>query len=316
MKIIDTCGREDIAIVFLGMTSRGNEVEFVESIQPPFNREEKEVIIISTLAGCPVKCAMCDAGGFYRGKLTQEEMFEQIDYVVMNRYGANKVNSRKFKIQFARMGEPSFNDAVIDVLRELPERYMAPGLLPSISTIAPCGTDAFFDELIKVKNEKYYGRFQLQFSIHSTDIEQRNKIIPIKKWDFKEIAHYGNRFFGEEDRKITLNFALAADNIVDPAVITGNFDPEKFLIKITPLNPTYKARVNNLVSGVDVASNSLPSHPNLIETLKKNGYDIILSIGELQENRIGSNCGQYVKKHISENRKIQDGYEAVNKSTG
>ena len=46
----------------------------------------------------------------------------------------------------------------------------------------------------------------------------------------------------------------------------------------------------------------------VIEDLKAAGYQVILSIGEVEENRIGSNCGQYVMKHLSDARKMRDGY--------
>ena len=120
MEIIEKYGKEEIAYVYLGRTSKGNLVEFVESVQPPIPREEKWVLIVSTLNGCPVGCLMCDAGGFYKGKLTKDEIMEQIIYLVNTRYG-RKVPVKKFKIQFARMGEPALNKEVLEVLRELPK---------------------------------------------------------------------------------------------------------------------------------------------------------------------------------------------------
>ncbi|MBO8160798.1 MAG: radical SAM protein [Thermosipho sp. (in: Bacteria)] len=311
MKILNKFGKEEIAYVYLGQTSMGNVVEFVESIQPPIPREKKWVLIVSTLNGCPVGCLMCDAGGFYGGKLTKEEIMEQILYLVKTRYSNYYVPVKKFKIQFARMGEPAFNKAVIDVLDELPKILKAPGLLPSISTIAPIGTDDFFDRLIEVKEKYYNGKFQLQFSIHSTDEEQRNKIIPVKKWSFKRISEYGERFVKKGDRKVTLNFALAKENVVDADVIKKYFSPDKFFIKITPINPTYSSLKNNLTSDIDIEQNMPVTHRDFIEKLKDYGYDVLVSIGEIEENQIGSNCGQYVRKHILEKQKINVAYSYV-----
>ncbi|WP_126992978.1 radical SAM protein [Thermosipho globiformans] len=310
MKILEKFGKEEIAYVYLGKTSRGNLVEFVESIQPPIPRDEKWVLIVSTLNGCPVQCMMCDAGGFYKGKLTKEEILEQILYLVNTRY-SKKVPVKKFKIQFARMGEPSLNDEVLEVLKELPEILDAPGLLPSISTVAPIGTNDFFEELYEIKEKFYRNRFQLQFSIHSTDENQRDKIIPIKKWNFERIALYGEKFVREGDRKVTLNFALAKENIVDSKVIKSYFSPEKFLIKITPVNPTYSAIKNGLHSDIDLNSFMPVNHKNFVEELKEYGYDVLISIGELEENNIGSNCGQYVQKHLLEKQKIENAYNFV-----
>ena len=38
------------------------------------------------------------------------------------------------------------------------------------------------------------------------------------------------------------------------------------------------------------------------------GYQVIVSIGEVEENYIGSNCGQYVRKHLEAIDQILDGY--------
>ena len=306
MKVVASAGNQDIAMVYV-VEFPGGLVECVEAIQPPRTREEKWVLMISTLFGCPVACQMCDAGGHYQGKLTEEEMYAQIQYLIDQRYLEGLIPSNQFKIQFARMGEPALNPAVLDLLTSLPERVNAPGLLPSFSTIAPHGTDAFFERLIDIKDSVYpRGKFQFQFSIHTTDPDRRDELIPVKKWDFQKIAEFGERYYKTGDRKITLNFALAEDSPVDPGVLLEYFDPELFLIKVTPLNPTYQAIASGLKSYID-PEKGLESYPAL-QAIEEAGYRLILSIGEREENRIGSNCGQYVQKHLLENGGLTAGY--------
>lgn len=306
MKVVASAGHQDIAMVYV-VEFPGGLVECVEAVQPPRPREEKWVLMISTLFGCPIACQMCDAGGHYRGKLTEKEMFEQIQYLIDQRYPEGRVPSQQFKIQFARMGEPALNPAVLDLLASLPERIDAPGLLPSFSTIAPHGTDEFFEKLIEIKDTKYpRGKFQFQFSIHTTDFARRDELVPVKKWDFQKMAEFGERYYQDGDRKITLNFALAEDSPVDPDVLLEYFNPDKFLVKVTPLNPTYQAIATGLKSYVD-PEKGLESYPDL-QAIEQAGYQLILSIGEREENRIGSNCGQYVQKHILENSGLASGY--------
>lgn len=307
MKIVATAGREDIAMVYVGEYIDGELVEFVEAVQPPIPLNEKWVLMISTLYGCPVECKMCDAGGFYHGKVSKERMFEQIDYIVDQKFPDRVIPSKQFKIQFARMGEPSFNLDVIEVLREFPSRYDAPGFMPSVSTIAPKGTDEFFSRLLEVKNEMYpNGNFQFQYSIHTTDQELRDKVIPVKKMDFSELAEYGDKFYSDGDRKITLNFALVDGHPVDPRVLLNYFNPEKYLIKITPLNPTYSAESQGLRSYIDPSKNG--NKYNIVQNLEDVGYRVIVSIGETEENLIGSNCGQYILKHLRSDSKLKSGY--------
>ena len=304
MKIIAKTGKENIAMVYIAEMDNGKLIEFVESVQPPVPREKKWVLIVSTLYGCPVGCRFCDAGEYYKGKLSKNEMISQIDYMIERRFPDRKVQVEKFKIQFARMGDPAFNQSVLDVLEELPGLYDAPGLLPTLSTIAPKGTDKFFERLAAIKEKNYKKRFQLQFSIHTTDRELRDWLIPVKKWDFEKIAEYGMSFYREGERKITLNFALAEGMPINPDILLDYFDPHSFLIKITPVNPTYRASNNEIYSHI------LPNKEKyeIIESLRESGYEVILSIGELAENHIGSNCGQYISNYLKEKGNIEGGY--------
>ena len=304
MKVIAKTGREDLATVYIAEFEKKKRVEFVESIQPPLTREKKWVLIISSLFGCCINCQFCDAGGNYEGKLSKNELLAQIDYMVRNRYPDKIIPVEKFKIQFARMGEPSLNSNVLDVLSELPEIYDAPGLMPSISTVAPAGTDKFFEELLEIKNKLYKDKFQMQFSIHTTDLEKRAWLIPVKKWSFKAISDYGNDFYKEGEKKITLNFALADTMPVNPQELLKYFSPDKFLIKITPINPTFKALSNELTSHKLLKNKD----HELIQDLNKVGYDVILSIGELEENLIGSNCGQFLANYEQEKKSLKESY--------
>jgi len=102
----------------------------------------------------------------------------------------------------------------------------------------------------------------------------------------------GERYWREGDRKVTLNFAALEGYPIDPQVLRDHFDPRRFLIKLTPLNPTEMVRRKGLRSWIDPFDPS--SWRRLVEGLEEAGFEVLLSIGELEENLIGSNCGQYV----------------------
>ena len=304
MKVVAKAGNEEVATVYIAEMDNGKPIEFVESVQPPIPREKKWVLIVSTLYGCPVGCRFCDAGGYYQGRLSQGEIMSQIDYPVRRRFPDGGVPVEKFKIQFARMGDPALNENVLDVLELLPRIYDAPGLMPTLSTIAPRKSSSFFRRLLQIKEELYRGRFQFQFSIHTTDERKRDWLIPVEKWDLEEISEYGESFHKDGDRKVTLNFALGDGMPVDPKVLLRHFNPDKFLIKITPVNPTYRASENGIFSHI------LPEKENyeIIDALRQAGYEVILSIGELEENDIGSNCGQYITNYLKEKKAASGGY--------
>ncbi|OPL17592.1 MAG: hypothetical protein AVO35_09175 [Candidatus Aegiribacteria sp. MLS_C] len=298
LDVVSTHGDPDLATVTVGRLSDGELVEFVESVQPPVPREEKWVLIISTLRGCPVGCPICDAGGSYGGRLSAGEMLAQVDHLVKARYPDRKVPVPKFKIQFARMGDPAFNPAVLEVLRLLPSVYDAPGLMPSISTVAPAGCRGFLEELIRVKDELYPdGRFQMQFSIHTSSEEARRELVPCSTLGFREMSDWGSRFHGEGDRKVSLNFAAVRGFPLEPSRVAELFPAEHFMIKLTPVNPT-RSSVSNGLHGV-IDPDIPESAAELVKDFKKSGFDVVLSIGDTRENHIGSNCGLYTADGVS-----------------
>jgi 23S rRNA (adenine2503-C2)-methyltransferase len=290
MKVIGKAGRNDIAWVYVAEVPTGERIEFVESVEPHIPRLKKWVNIVSTLFGCPVKCTFCDAGLAYSGALTDEQILEQIDFMVRLRFGGRTVPVEKWKVQFARMGEPALNPSVLDVLAELPQRYDAPGLLPCISTTAPVSCETFFDGLEQIKHRLYPDRFQLQFSLHTTDERIRSKLVPIRTLDMNQMATYGRRFFDAGGRKITLNFAAMEGVPVEAKKLADIFDPTIFLVKITPLNPTAQASRH----GNRSLYHSRSEVDRLLKDLAEAGFQAIESVGEPEENAIGSNCGQYV----------------------
>ena len=311
MEILKSYGKEEIAILNIAQTENGI-LEFVESIQPPIPREEKWVLIISTLYGCPMGCIMCDAGEYYHGKVSKAEMFSQIDHLIAKRFPNSRmlIPIPKLKIQFARMGEPTLNSDVLGVLKELPKKYNAPGLIPCISTVAPNNGANFLSDLINIKNDLYAdGKFQLQFSIHSTNEEKRNDIIHDNIWSMNQIKKFGDKWLEKGDRKITLNFAVAESFQINPDIIARIFPPSDYFIKITPINPTNKAIKTGLKSAI---TSENEGQFKLVEDFKSLGYETLLSIGEWEENQIGSNCGQFATKFIDGAVKLKDNYNCEN----
>lgn len=268
-------------------------IEFVDTVEPGVSKEEKWVLMISTQFGCAVGCRMCDAGAMgFHGNLSAAEMLAQVRKVLFDNPGLDPAAHPKLKIHFARMGEPALNPAVLEALRLLPKELPFPGLMPSLSTVAPKTPEAetFLERLIEIKDEHYTGgRFQLQFSVHATEAGLRKKIVPIPVWSPDEIAAYGKRFVRTGDRKITLNFALPEGERLDVKELKRVFDPALFLIKVTPVNPTYSADL----SGSSYVWNNPPA--GLSEdsaALEKAGFTVIISPSSPEEIEAETSCGQ------------------------
>lgn len=306
MKILTSTGNEDLAVIYIAETAGGNLIEFVESLQNPKPRSEKWILTVSTLYGCPVDCTICDAGPYYLGRISKEGIFWQINYMITKRYPDSAVPVKQLKIHFTRMGEPAFNMNVLEVIEEFDLYFKAPGLMPSISSIAPNGSDKFFDELLRIKSAKFNkGNFQLQFSIHTTDEVRRDELIPVKKWKFEKMGKYGERFHKSADRKITLSFAPSNEYPVEPSRLINTFDPEHFLIKLTPLNTTNSTIKNSLSSVINPLDRNKFLH--LEDDFRKLGYDVIVSIGDYEENKIGSTCGQNIVTQYKAAEEVDNG---------
>ncbi len=305
MKILTSTGKEDLAIVYIAETAGGNLIEFVESLQNPKPRTEKWILTVSTLYGCPVDCTICDAGPYYLGRISKEGIFWQINYMITKRYPDAVVPVKQLKIHFTRMGEPAFNMNVLEVIEEFDLYFDAPGFMPSVSSIVPNGSDKFFDELLRIKNAKFNkGNFQLQFSVHTTDEKKRDELIPVKKWSFEKMSEYGERFHERGDRKITLSFAPSNEYPVEPGNLIDIFDPKHFLIKLTPLNTTNSTIKNRLSSVINPLDRDRFQH--LEVEFSELGYEVIVSIGEYEENKIGSTCGQNIVTQFRNSEEITE----------
>jgi 23S rRNA (adenine2503-C2)-methyltransferase len=293
MEIVEHKGNPELAEIYVARLrpSPLSLVEFVDAVDPRYPREEKWVVTVSTQFGCPVQCLFCDSGGFFDGNLTADEMLAEIDHVVRRRAPDGRISSPKFKIHFARMGEPALNPAMLEVLERLPGIYDAPGLIPCIPTVAPRAAAGFFESLLDVKRRLYRGgRFQLQFSINTTDAELRDRLMPVRKWSLDEVAAYARRWYEPGDRKVVLNFALSPDNPVDPGIVASIFDPACTMVKLTPINPTDMAVKNGF--GTVLSAERPDAADGLVARLRDHGFDCVVSIGQAEEIEIGSNCGQ------------------------
>lgn len=85
----------------------------------------------------------------------------------------------------------------------------------------------------------------------------------------------------EYDRKITLNFTVTQNYLLDPKVVIDRFNPEKFLVEITPVNPTYRSKENDLKSDVNAEGGVLLRHQKLVDELRRASFEVILCPGEL-----------------------------------
>jgi 23S rRNA (adenine2503-C2)-methyltransferase len=77
--------------------------------------------------------------------------------------------------------------------------------------------------------------------------------------------------------------------------VKESFTPEVFAIKLTVLNPTATGRKNGLapIERYEKAKEEVCHKASEFEAC---GFEVIQSVGNMEENEIGSNCGQAIRK--------------------
>lgn len=232
-KLIETT---DTFLPFYTKDAIGRKQNFLDNNNLG-DRSERWMIGVSTMSGCPVRCKFCASGNMksYRN-LTAEEIVEQVEFIVNNNPNFNPTESKEFKINYTRMGEPFLNiDEVKKAIAIINDKY--PNAHHYISTIGIKGSDFSF-----VKDN-----ITLQISLHSFDDEKRNWLIPFKnKLTIEELGQIRT----ESNLKTTINLTLVDESDFDAEKLQKYFDKEHFFVKLSPINPNNISEKNHLGNGV------------------------------------------------------------------
>ena len=208
------------------------------------DRSERWMIGVSVMSGCPVRCKFCATGQMKKWRnLSAQEIVDQVEFVVSRNPSFNPKNSKEFKINYTRMGEIGYNlDNVKNAIEILNSKY--PYLHHYISTIGIKDMDFSW-----IKDN-----ITLQISLHSTDEESRNWLIPDKnKMTIEELGKIRTSSY----LKTTINLTLVKEEDFDIEVLKKYFDIDYFFVKISPINPNDNSLKNNLGDGIIDGKNLL-----------------------------------------------------------
>ena len=284
-------GKENnIKANFLGLTKEINGVANTE-----VDLTKKWVATISTQHGCPMKCKFCDCPkyGFY-GNVSAKDLQYQIETILQNEIIKH---TDRFNVHFARMGEPTFNDSVLSFaelqLREAVNKYIeAKTIHPVVSTMLPKSNkylNSFIYAWCDIKNNVYNGEAGLQFSINSTDEEQRSWQFNDMSLSLKEISKLAENLPAPIGRKYTLNFAVTKETILDAKTLTNMFDKDKFIVKITPIHQTKSALDNQFDVTTSYADYDV--YRDFEQPLLNYGWDVIVFVPSVEEDSDRITCG-------------------------
>ena len=149
----------------------------------------------------------------------------------------------------------------------------------------------FLNEWMDIKNDTYRGDAGLQFSINSTNDNERNEMFNNNSLSLEEISNIANDLDFPRGRKLTLNFALA-DYEINARTLVNLFDPKKFICKLTPMHVTCSCKDNNILTS-DGYSKFTP-YQKVEQELKSMGFDVIVFVPSHEEDEGRITCGNAI----------------------
>lgn len=278
---------------FMGLT---RDIEHVQH-QKMLPLEEKWVITISTQYGCSMNCKFCDVPKVGEGiNATYNDLLNQIVEGI-NLHPEVK-STKRLNVHYARMGEPTWNNNVLAFTKNMVDElypYIGRSLIhPVVSTMLPKNNKNlthYLNEWMDIKNYDFRGDAGLQFSINSTSDIEREEMFSGNCLTLDEVSKIGKELDMPIGRKITLNFAVAGYEI-NAEKLRDLFNPDKFVIKLTPMHKTITALDNGIKTDGDYTT--MYPYKDIEEELKRVGFDVLVFIASDYEDLGRITCGNAI----------------------
>lgn len=260
---------------------------------------ERTVICCSTQCGCPVGCTFCGTGKQFKCNLSSEDIVWQV-MTIIDDIKVDPKRIKKFQVMFMSMGEPFLNYSnVAGAIEALAHIYPNAQLL--VSTIGPGDgkyKDTDYEKFVELSVK--YPQIGLQFSIHRSTNEARDKLIPFKrKMTLEDIASYGKIWnYDTHGRKPYLNYCIDGTNstLEDAQRLMELFPPEIFCF-------TFSVVCSADETMKDAGYRNLDEIRKFEQLFLAQGYNTRIFDPAGQDD-IGGGCGQlwktqdWFKKHI------------------
>ena len=269
--------------------------------------QRKWVVTLSTQYGCSMGCTFCDVPRVGKGVNATLPDLQRQTVSALNLH-PDVTWSNRLNIHYARMGEPTFNPQVLNHAKWAKE-HIDPEYAthPVLTTMMPANhewLETFIHNWVRIKNRIYRGNAGLQLSINSTCEKERSYIFNKNSLPLYKIARMLESCI-PIGRKFTLNFAVCNWEI-DPRVLLQYFDPERYLIKLTPMHETKNAKQHNHKTEGDYTSAT--PFKKTYDSLISAGYETLMFITSEDEDLSRITCGNAVLgKTTAKPERLRDG---------
>lgn len=224
-------------------------------------------------------CTFCGTGRFFIRNLTGEQIVEQVEYALAQT-GVDPNAMGRLQIMVMSMGEPILNRrGLTDAFRTLYAKYPRAALL--ISTSAPDVDYSWVNEL-----SQEIPTIGLQFSVHESTNEARDKLVPFKrKLTLEQIAETGLAWHKATGRRPFFNYCTHEGNSSDA-------DADRLLALYDPR--TWEATISVICEKDILAGRDNEAHAKATAfsgKLIERGYNTRVFDPAGQDD-IGGGCGQ------------------------
>lgn len=229
----------------------------------------KNIVVVSSQAGCPMRCSFCELGTERFGRnLTEEEIAGQALMMLSEaRLRGFDPDRQPHKITVANSGEPLLNPRLIGGLERLagvPSSFKVSTVLPAAKTAS--------DTLVRLAAfaAALDRPVQLQISLIATSEEARSRVSGGRVADFSGIRKAGEtwRDRNPNGRKVNLSLIVTSDMPCEPADVVGVFPPDLFRFRFREYVQTRNGAGNGL---------AIVTAPRLVAIKKKfasHGYEV------------------------------------------
>lgn len=247
--------------------------------------EERRTICISTQVGCAMGCVFCASGiGGVERNLTSGEIIEQM----LRLQRLLPADERLSNIVVMGMGEPLANlDNLLPALDQARSDHGL-GISARRIVISTVGLPKAIDRLAKNKT-----RYLLAVSLHATNDELRNRLVPVNKnIGLDEIMAAGDRYFESSGRRLTYEYVLLAgvnDSPQDARQLVALMRGRSTLLNVIPYNP---------VAGLPYRTPSSAKMQQFREILEAGG--VMVKFRQRKGDKIDAACGQ-LRREMTKN---------------
>ncbi len=256
--------------------------------------EARTVICCSTQSGCPVGCRFCGAGDHFVRSLSAEEIVFQVDDCLSSQ-GIESSKIKNFQIMVMSMGEPLLNFQNLEKAFEvLYSKHPNAKLL--VSSIGP---RVDYEPFMRMAER--IPTVGLQFSVHESLDDKRNKLIPFKKkLSIEELAEVGEVFLVRTGRKPFFNYCAHENNVaeIDAERLSSVFKPDVFEATISVV-----CERDESVAAANQRQRDLAS--GFADKLRSRGFGTRMFDPAGQDD-IGGGCGQlwFVQEWMRNNQHL------------